>query len=929
MYRILFPVLTLLWYSLAAQQPAVVVNGKVRDALTGAGLESVNIIIQGTTQGTATNSSGAYSIQVPSFPVTLVFSMVGYETVNRRVERAGTVAEVLLSENIILGQEVVVSASRAEENIMRSPVTVEKIGLNEIRQMPVANFYDGLYMMKGVDMVNHGLLFRLPNTRGFNGPTNIRMNQLVDGMDNAPPGLNFSAGNIFGINQTDIESVELLPGATSALYGPGGMNGTLLMTSKNPFDYQGLSTSTQLGMMHLGADYRKYPAPMGDFNLRYAASLSPRAAWKVTVGYIRAEDWHAADFRDRTNLTNPFLSRATNAGYDGVNVYGDDVIVPVNLKNLAPNVADAVALSQGYVPGTSQYQNLYDLVISKFPDQLVTRTGFSEKDLVDYGTKNFRVNSALHYKVTDKAEFITQAGYGNGTSVYTMANRFSLRNFQIGNMKLELKHPDYYLRAYGVAEFSGNTYDAGSTGLLMNEAWKPSEQWYTDFVGAFTQQVLLGDNQQNALRFARLVADNRDEVGNVFNGSKPAIPVPGTQAYRQLFKEITSRTVNNGGTKVLDKSKLLHAEGMYNFSRLIKVAEVMVGASARLYAVDSDGTIFIDKPNEPLLIRQYGAFTQIGKRMLCDRLRVTGAARYDKNEYFKGRFTPRLGMVFTADKENERNIRVSWQTAFRFPTIADQWVNLNASRYQVIGGQQQVQDLWNFRTNPVYPLSGTNPITDQPVTSGGPFRIPAFGPERVRAWEVGYKGLHFNRMVMLDAYAYRNLYNGFLATQTLAQNPFTPQERRFQTTISTDFPVVTWGWALGADVVMPRGFLFRSNVNYNDFRLDGTPPTGFQSQFNTPAYRFNCSVSNRKLWRNTGMSLNYRWQQKFLWESNFGAGTIPAFGTLDLTVTVPVRLMNSQLKIGGTNLLNRYYTTNFGSAQIGAMYFVTWVVDKW
>ncbi len=929
MYRFLIPLLSLFAIPLIGQDGRHGINGKVRDALSGAGMESVNILVEGTTMGTVTNATGGYSLQVNDLPVTLIFSMVGFETVKQRVVRGGALPDILLTENIILGQEVVVAASRAEENIMRSPVTVEKFGINEIRQMPVANFYDGLYMMKGVDMVNHGLLFRLPNTRGFNGPTNIRMNQMVDGMDNAPPGLNFSAGNIFGINQTDIESVELLPGATSALYGPGGMNGTLLMTSKNPFDYQGLSTSSQLGIMHLGADHRKYPAPMGDINLRYAASLSPRAAWKVTLGYIRAEDWHAADLRDRTDLNNTGLSRRTNAGYDGVNVYGDDVIVPVNLKDLAPNVADAVALSQGYVPGTSEYQGLYDLVISKFPNQLVTRTGFQEKDLVDYGTKNFRVNTALHYKVTEKAEFITQAGYGNGTSVYTMANRFSLRNFQIGNLKLELKHPDYYIRAYGVTEYSGNTYDAGSTGLLMNEAWKPSEQWYTDFVGAFTQQVLLGDNQQNALRFARLVADNRDEVGNVFNSAQPAIPVPGSPEFRQLFNAITTKTVNNGGTKVLDKSKLLHAEGMYNFSRQVKFAEIMVGASARLYAVDSDGTIFIDKPDEPLLIRQYGAFTQVGKRMLGDRLRITGAARYDKNAYFKGRFTPRVGLVYTADKENERNLRVSWQTAFRFPTIADQWVNLNASRYQVIGGQRQVQDLWDFSTDPVYPLSGTNPITDQPVTAGGPFRIPAFGPESVRAWEVGYKGLHFNRMVMLDAYAYRNLYNGFLATQTLAQYPFTPQERRFQTTISTDFPVVTWGWALGADLVMPKGFLFRSNVNYNDFRLDGTPPTGFQSQFNTPAYRFNCSLTNRKLWRNTGMSVNYRWQQKFLWESNFGAGIIPAFGTLDFTVTMPVRLMNSQLKIGGTNLLNRYYTTNFGSAQIGAMYFVTRVVDKW
>ena len=516
MYRIFF--LFLILHGIVSNAQTLQLTGVVRDALSGAPVESVNILLEGTVRGTVTDKDGKFEIDVSALPVTLIFSMVGYESV-RHLASAPALIQISLVEEIILGQAVVVSASRIEENILQSPVSIEKFGLNEIKQLPVATFYDGLYMLKGIDMVNHGLLFKLPNTRGFNGPTNVRMNQFVDGMDNAPPGLNFSAGNIFGINQVDIESVELLPGASSALYGPGGMNGTLIMTSKNPFDYQGLSTSLQTGIMHVGAGYQKAPAPMMDFNVRYAKSLSSRLAWKFSLGYIRAEDWNAADYRDRTDVNNPTLSRSTNAGYDGVNVYGDDVIVPVNLKDIAPTVADAVALSQGLTPGSSDYIALHDLVISKFPDQLVTRTGFDEKYLVDYGTRNFRFNTAFHYKLTDKTEFIVQGGYGIGTSVYTMSNRFSLKNFQIGNLKLEIKNPDYYLRAYGVGENSGNTYDAGSAGLLINEAWKPSEQWYSDFVGAFTQQVLIGDTKDNALRFGRLVADNRDPFGNVFNSA--------------------------------------------------------------------------------------------------------------------------------------------------------------------------------------------------------------------------------------------------------------------------------------------------------------------------------------------------------------------------------------------------------------------------
>ena len=118
---------------------------------------------------------------------------------------------------------------------MRSPVSIEKMNLRDIQQISTANFYDGFYQLKGVDMNVHGLTFRLPNARGFNDYTNYRMNQIIDGVENISPGLSFSAGNIFGLSQLDIESLEMVIGASSALYGPGGMNGTLVMTSKDPF----------------------------------------------------------------------------------------------------------------------------------------------------------------------------------------------------------------------------------------------------------------------------------------------------------------------------------------------------------------------------------------------------------------------------------------------------------------------------------------------------------------------------------------------------------------------------------------------------------------------------------------------------------------------------------------------------------------------
>ena len=86
--------------------------------------------------------------------------------------------------------------------------------------------------------------------RGFNSNGNVRVVQLIDGMDNQAPGLNFSVGNIVGISELDLQSVDLLPGAASALYGPNAINGIILMDSKSPFLFQGLSAQVKTGAMH-------------------------------------------------------------------------------------------------------------------------------------------------------------------------------------------------------------------------------------------------------------------------------------------------------------------------------------------------------------------------------------------------------------------------------------------------------------------------------------------------------------------------------------------------------------------------------------------------------------------------------------------------------------------------------------------------------
>ena len=221
------------------------ISGNVSDE-SGA-LVGVNILVKGKVLGTVSDRDGNFSLNVSESPVTLVFSIVGYET--KEVDVSSNVSDlnVSLSESVLLGSEVIVSASRVEQSILKAPVTIEKMDLLEIQNAATADFVDQLEHMKGVKVSRGSLNFAAINTRGFATDANVRFVQLVDGMDTSAPLLNFPTGNLVGINPLDLESVEVIPGSSSALYGPNAFNGTMLMTSKSPFEYQGLSVQVLQG----------------------------------------------------------------------------------------------------------------------------------------------------------------------------------------------------------------------------------------------------------------------------------------------------------------------------------------------------------------------------------------------------------------------------------------------------------------------------------------------------------------------------------------------------------------------------------------------------------------------------------------------------------------------------------------------------------
>ncbi|MGL6268299.1 MAG: carboxypeptidase-like regulatory domain-containing protein, partial [Chitinophagaceae bacterium] len=301
-----------------------VLTGSVQNSLTKEMVGSVSVSIKGTTAGTFTDDKGNFKLTVPStvkFPLTLVFTSIGYDFKEIEVTGPGEISAIVLNASSSLGDEVVISATRVPTRILESPVSIERVSSAALKNAPAANYFDVVGNLKGVDMVTASLTFKTVTTRGFAGSGNVRFNQIVDGMDNQAPGLNFAVGSFIGLTELDVESMELLQGASSALYGPGGMNGTLLVNSKNPFKYQGLSFMMKTGIMHTDGKYRD-PSAFHNWNLRWAKKIGERFAFKINTEFTQAKDWLAADGRNvnRVNRGSENIvpgTRETDPNFDG------------------------------------------------------------------------------------------------------------------------------------------------------------------------------------------------------------------------------------------------------------------------------------------------------------------------------------------------------------------------------------------------------------------------------------------------------------------------------------------------------------------------------------------------------------------------------------------------------------------------------------
>ncbi|HEU4497321.1 MAG TPA: carboxypeptidase-like regulatory domain-containing protein, partial [Flavobacterium sp.] len=484
--RVYFIILSLLFCGAVFAQNSIsgVITDDKNQPLPGA-----TIKVAGESTSTSTDADGKFTLKPKKQPpFTLQISSVGFASQSIEIASLRQTVQVqLLSEEINL-DEIVVSASRTPERIFESPVTIERMGIKDIKKTASPTFYDGLENLKEVQMNTSSMTFKSINTRGFATVANTRFLQLVDGMDNSSPLLNFVLGNLIGTSEIDVQNVELLPGASSALYGANAFNGILFINSKSPFTSEGVTGYLKMGQTSQKAAGNNL---YYDYGIRLAKKFSPHFAAKANFTFLKGTDWYATDYRD---LSFPERDRSHH-NYNGLNVYGDEVTT--NIRGVAQGLFNAGAIN-------STQLAVFNSVL---PNENVSRTGYNEVDLTNNDVKNAKIDYSLHFKpFADDFEIILQSKFGFGSTVYQGANRYYLNNFFMQQHKVEFKGKNFFVRGYFTTENGGDSYDMRFTGININRAWKSDATWFGQYAATYVQSTLGGATPAQAHTAARNIA---------------------------------------------------------------------------------------------------------------------------------------------------------------------------------------------------------------------------------------------------------------------------------------------------------------------------------------------------------------------------------------------------------------------------------------
>lgn len=912
------------------------ISGVVIDKDTQQPMIGVAVGEKGTGNGSSTDLDGKFNLTPVKFPCTLQFFFVGSQSLEMTFNKPsnGIKVEMVSDEQL---KVLDIQGEKISQKIKQGPLTIESLDLTAIKQAATGNFYESLGSLKGVDLTTASLGFRIINTRGFNSTSPVRTLQIIDGVDNQSPGLNFSLGNFLGAPDLDVKGVEIIQGASSAYYGPGAFNGVVAMETKNPFIFKGVSFQRRVGERKLD-----------EFSVRWADAIKNKKeedvlAFKLNFYGLTAYDWVADNYQP----ADISLDKANNPGrWDAVNIYGDEYFPANDFSTSTP----------------WNYKGLGTFY----------RTGYREEDLVDYNTKNYKANAAVHWRLKpslmeQSPELMIGGNVGGGTTVYQGDNRFSLRDILFYQGKVELNKKDkYFVRFYGTGENAGRSFDPYFTAMKMLEEARSNEDWakvYTKYWNqyvnpkinalgypdlevnpnwpgpvvdpTYSQFYLPYDynalSQWNTQYHDSLVAWH-NWVADLTNNGNAGIPVdnvegffaPGTAKFDEAFQRITAAKNNDleKGTRFSDRSALYNGQAQYQWD--LGGWMMKTGASGRLYRPYSMGTIFSDSTNR-ITTYEFGFYQGIEKHWAEDKVITTATLRVDKNRNFNWIWSPAMSVVFKPKKDHY--LRMSFSSALRNPTLTDQYLHLNVGPAILSGNLSGADSLITLESFQDYRGSLN---TDKLVY----FSIDPLRPEKVKSVELGYRGAFWNK-VFLDVSGYLSAYRDFIGynigiTSDFEASTGLPSNiQAYRYAANSKNQVFTTGISWGTHYYLNDNHTLNFNYSFNQLLKESQVFDPIIPAFNTPKHKYNIGLSGEKLFTESngnewGYSLNYKWIQGFLFEgSPQFTGLIPTYDLVDAQVNYQVKKLRLNIKLGASNLFNNMQFQTYGGPRIGRLAYLS------
>lgn len=950
------------------------ITGTVYDDNSGETLIGATVILKGTSTGITTDIDGNFSLKVnQNPPLTLVINFLGYTQREITVNSFSDKVRVNLTTDQVLMSEVEVVGSRISEKSKQAALTVESMDLIAIKEAPSGSFYESLGNLKGVDVTSASLGFKIVNTRGFNSTSPVRSLQLIDGVDNQSPGLNFSLGNFLGASDLDVQSVDVIAGASSAYFGPGAFNGVIDMRTKDPFLFPGLSVSLKAGerQMFEGA-------------VRWAEVIKNKEGvekfgYKINLFYLTANDWEANNYNP---VDDSPVTIGNFSGYDAVNRYGDEVTTGGN----------KYTINLDY-PGLGE----------------IYRSGYREEDIADYDTRNTKANLGLYYKLKQDLILNYSLNYGNGTTIYQGDNRISLRGIQFIQNKIELKKENkFFLRFYTTHEDAGDSYDAVLTANIMSNISKLEGNYYKDYAAFYRlnrnqlydlgmpQQSDFSDSQPNIADFigddgvidfdafsaANILwrqgvagaqnawANNNQGAMQDYNASIRRLTEdsalegeypffqPGTTRFDSLFNDVTSRLFTNNGSRFYDKSALYHTQGEYIFD--LNFGKIIVGANGRLYTPDSRGTIFRDTLTytrervmeiDPITSDttyntiktdstftditnwEFGVYAGFERKFIDETLTLKATLRMDKNENFDAVLSPALSLVYQLNEEHI--VRGGVSSAVRNPTLADQYLYYDVGRATLIGNLNGFDSLVTLESFDRARSIGSN-FSWSTIEF---YDVAPIKPEKVQTFEIGYRGTISNK-IYVDAGYYYSIYRDFIGYNIGMDLPYTPNNPLignftvYRVAANATEKVTTQGASIGINYYFFKNYALTTNYSYNNLITGNDDP--IVPAFNTPKHKINIGINARDLstdlglfkLKNWGFGVNYKWIDGYIFEgSPQFTGYVPSYYLIDAAVSANFKKINTSVKLGASNLTDNRVFTAYGGPYIGRMAYISFVYE--